>query len=219
MLVSFIRTVILYILIIFTIRITGKRQIGQLSPTEFVIALLISQLAVLPMEDMQKPLLVGVLPILSLVALEFFISVLNLKSIGIRRLFNGSSVPIIEKGNINQQNMKKVKLTLDELTEELRIKGTFDLSEVEAAFMETNGQISVLLKEECSPVTNKPQKADVPTVVICDGKIINQGLEKAGISLETLKKEIKSQGFSEAKEIFYATVDSEKSFYFIKKEL
>lgn len=223
MAVAVIRTVILYIIIVFAVRVTGKRQIGQLSPTELVITLMLSELAVLPMEDMQKPLLAGVIPIFVLIIVEFFVSAVVLKSIRLRRILNGRPMPIIENGKINQQNMKKIKLSLDELAEELRILGSYDIEKVSEAVMETNGQMSIVLKEDYEPLCKDSMKAKkeerkVPAVVISDGKIQKEGLFKAGIDEEQLKGILQKNGCRSAKEVFYMTSKAKNSYFIVKKE-
>ncbi len=223
MAVSVIRTVVLYIIIALAIRLTGKRQIGQLSPTELVITLMLSELAVLPMEDMQKPLLSGVIPIFVLVALEFFVSLITLKSITLRKIMNGSPMPIIENGVINQQNMKKIKLSIDELTEELRILGSFDIEKVSEAVMETNGQMSIVLKEEYEPLCHdnlekKPKKREVPLVIISDGKLQKEGMQGAGLTRKSLKELLEKRGYRSEKEIFYMTFKGKNDYYVVKKE-
>ena len=223
MAVAVIRTVILYGIIAAAVRLTGKRQIGQLSPTELVITLMLSELAVLPMEDMQKPRLSGVIPILVLIALEFFVSLITLKSITLRRVMNGRPMPIIENGVINQQNMKKIKLSLDELTEELRILGSFDIERVSEAVMETNGQMSIVLKEEYEPLCHdnlneKPKKRSVPAVIISDGKIQKEGLSLSGFTRSSLFSLLSEKGYRSEKEVFYMTSKGKDDYYIVKKE-
>lgn len=211
MAVSFIRTIILYFLIIFAVRTTGKRQIGQLSPAELVITILMSELAVIPMEDLQKPLVAGIIPILTLVIFEFTISLITLKSFRIRNFLNGRPIVIIENSELNQDNMKKIKMSIDELCEQLRTQGIFDLRMVEYAVMEKNGTLSVLQKEKFQPLSESQkdpaeQKLDtVPTLLVSDGVLLDEGLKKAGINRKEFQKLLEKKKITSYKDIFYMT--------------
>ena len=145
MLICLIRTVILYFLLIAVIRLMGKRQLGEMGPLEFVVAILIADLASVPMQDLAIPLLSGIIPILIILAAELLLSVVCYHIPGLRRIFSGKPVILMEDGTLLQKNLKKTRITPDELTELLREKNVVDLTTVKYAILETNGQISALL--------------------------------------------------------------------------
>ena len=145
MVIGVIRTVILYLLIIAGVRLMGKRQVGELEPSELVLDLLIADLAAVPMQDFGIPLLSGILPIFTLLCVTMMLSVLTMKSIRFRAIICGRPSIIIENGQINQREMRKNRFTVDELNEELRGQGVTDFSTVKYAILETNGRVSVCL--------------------------------------------------------------------------
>lgn len=138
------RTVILYILIIVGVRLMGKRQVGELEPSELVLSLLIADLASVPMQDLGAPLHTGIIPILTLLSLTTILSVLTMKSIRFRAILCGKPSIIIRNGKLEQEEMRRNRLTVDELLEELRCQGHPDISTVQYAILETNGQLSIL---------------------------------------------------------------------------
>ena len=150
MVIAFLRTIILYLLIIAGVRLMGKRQVGELEPSELVLALIIADLAAVPMQDFGIPLLTGIIPILTLLCITMILSVLTMKSVRFRAIICGRPSIIVESGRLVQREMRRNRFTVDELMEELRMKGVTDLSKVKYAILETNGQISVL------PYTSPP---------------------------------------------------------------
>ena len=153
MFVSFVRTLILYVIIVAAIRLMGKRQVGELEPTELVAAILISDLAAVPMQDIGIPLLSGVIPILTLLALELISAELSLRSIRFRSLLCGNPVFLIKDGKIDQKAMAATKLSLDELSQCLRENGISDIKTVKFAILETSGRLSTFLYPEYAPLT------------------------------------------------------------------
>lgn len=173
MVIAFVRTVILYLFIIAGIRLMGKRQVGELEPSELVLALIIADLAAVPMQDFGIPLLSGIIPILTLLCITMIISVLSMKSVKFRALICGRPSIIVENGKLHQREMAKNRFTVDELMEELRMKGITDISTVKYAILETNGQISVLPFSDQKPPIAKdmavvPEEAGLPLVIIND---------------------------------------------------
>lgn len=144
MFIVFIRTAILYILVVLVMRLMGKRQIGELQPYEFVITMMISDLASLPMQDTRLPLLLGIVPILTLLLLKTLLSQLQLKSQFTRKVIEGEPSILIYKSKINYKALKSQQINIDELMEEIRLLGYFDLEEIQYAILETNGRISIL---------------------------------------------------------------------------
>ena len=187
MTVSVVRTVILYLLLTAAVRIMGKRQIGELQPSELVVTLLLSDLAAVPMQENGLPLLNGVLPILVLVALELILSGLMLKFPAVGRLIGGTPQAVIRDGKINVAVMRRLRMTVDDLTEALRQQSIFDLSHVQYAIVETGGQISAYLYPRHQPATaadtgaEKPDEG-IPIVVISDGQLCDWGLQLCGLS-------------------------------------
>ena len=222
MLIIFVRAIILYVVVVFSTRLMGKRQIGELQPSEFVIAILISNTATLPAEDTQIPLVRGIIPILTLVCLDVIMSTVSLKSKKIRRLMWGSPKVIISHGQIDQKEMKNLRYTVDDLMESLRGQGIFDISQVEFAIVETTGKISVFQKQPYQPLTPLTLKhteatADPPQIVINDGEIIYTTLDFLGISQNQLERELKRHKVT-VKEVFLMTSDGKDKQVIIKKE-
>ena len=218
-----IRTIILYFLIIVGIRLMGKRQIGELEPSELVLSLLIADLAAVPMQDFGIPLLMGVIPILTLLCLSTILSVLTVKSIRFRALLCSRTSIVIQDGKILPKEMIKNRFTVDELMEELRVAGVTDLSTVKYAVLETTGRISVLPYAQERPVTAKDLglsslEAGLPMAVISDGRILSQNLKLRGLNEEWLTEAVKSKGFTDASQIFLMTVDEQGRIYLSAKE-
>ena len=155
MLLVYIRTTILYLVLIAVIRMMGKRQIGQMEPSEFVVTMLVANLASIPMQDSAIPLLSGVVPILTVLGVELVLSALCLRSIRLRKLLCGKPVILIENGRILQENLRKTRVTLDELTELLREKDVLDIQTVQYAILETSGRVSVFPYPKDRPATAK----------------------------------------------------------------
>ncbi len=222
MLTSFFRTVILLIIIVIAVRIMGKRQIGQLQPAELVVTILLSEIAATPMQDNDIPMLNSVVAILVLVALEIIMSALSLKSIKIRGLLQGNSVILIKDGEIQQNQMKRLRFTLDDLLEALRQKDVFDVSDVQYAIAETDGSLSVLLKPEKRTVTAEDMKintcdAGLPCVTVMDGNIIRSEFSRELTDDKKMKKIIRKAGI-DVKDIFLMTVDRKGKTTIIKKD-
>ena len=184
MFVSFVRTLILYVIIVVTIRLMGKRQVGELEPTELVAAILISDLAAVPMQDIGIPLLSGVIPILTLLALELISAELSLRSIRFRSLLCGNPVFLIKDGKIDQKAMAATKLSLDELSQCLRENGISDIDTVKFAILETSGRLSTFLYPEYAPLTTAQENAhtdlEIPLPVISDGTVLSKNLSILG---------------------------------------
>ena len=168
MTVTAIRTVIIYIFIILALRVTGKRQIGELQPIELVVTLLISDLAVIPMQENGMPLVSGLIPIAILVSLELLLSTLMMKSTKLSQIINGNPVVLIQRGKLKQQALRELRLGVDDVTEAMRQQQLFDIRQIDCAIAETNGKISFFEK-------TKNSSAFVP--IINDGKTVQWGLK------------------------------------------
>lgn len=217
MLIVFIRGIILYVLVVFSARLMGKRQLGELSPAELVITILISNIATLTLEDPDVPLIMGMVPILTLVCLDVIISCVTLKHRGFRRIISGQPRIIISGGVIDQKALKDLRYTVDDVCASLRTQGIFNLSEVQYAIVETTGTISVLQKAGNKPLTPSTLKTpeescDPPVCMIADGDLIANG-EAA----HQVKKLLKSKHL-DIKDVFICTRDANGKFDIVKKE-
>lgn len=215
MLTMFFRTIILYICVVIAMRIMGKRQLGELQPSEFVIALMISELATIPIEESETPFMHGVVPIVALVLLEFVFSVLVIKSELLRKIITGAPVQIIKDGNFLMRNLKKLRISIDDVTEQLRLAGYSCISQIDSAIIETNGQISVVPIEAERPLTCgdmklSPEQTHVPHTVISDGKLRKRNLEGAGITEKWLKKKLAHYNIKDYSEVVFLAVTDEK---------
>lgn len=217
-----LRAAVLYPLVIFAVRLMGKRQIGELQPAELVVTILISNIATLPLEDQNLPVLMGIVPVLVLVSLEVIVSWLSLRFRGFRRLISGSPKIIVMDGNIDQQVMKSLRFSLDDLMSALRSGGVFDINEVQMAVVETNGSVSVYQKTEYQPATKGDVVTDLqsecpPEVLIADGVISLEGMNAAGYTSKRLQTLLKQQKLT-PEEVFLLTVNEKGLHCLVKKE-
>lgn len=221
---AFVRTILLYFIIMIGIRAMGKRQIGELEPIELVLMLLISDLAAVPMQDFGIPLLNGALPIVTLLSLSMLLSFFSMKSIRFRRLVCGNPTTLIKDGVIQQDALRRNRFTLDELLEELRAQSVTDLTTVKYAVLETNGQLSVLLRPDDAPATprqlGKPVKDDVfiPIVLVNDGHVLRTGLRDKGLDEAWLGRTLRAHGFHSAHEVLLLTIDGAGKVLCVGKE-
>ena len=224
MFTGLIRTIILYILIIAGIRLMGKRQVGELEPSELVLSLIIADLAAVPMQDFGIPLLTGVVPILALLAMTMILSVLTMKSIRFRALLCGRPSVVIRRGEIDQGEMRRNRLTVDELLEELRCKGYADPAAIRYAILETNGQLSVLPYAAQKPPTAQQMalfvaETDPPRVLVSDGEILEGNLRALGRDRKWLDQRLEERGCSGLEAVFLLLVDQTGSIYLARKDM
>ncbi len=223
MLVVFARTLILYALIVIVMRIMGKRQIGQLQPFELVVAILISELAAVPMQNTGVPLVNGIVPILTLLIAQIAISVISLKSTKARTIICGKPAVLVENGNIREDEIRREMYTLNDLLEQLRIKNVPNIADVEFAILETNGQLSVIPKSNKRPLT--PQDMNIsakyeglPLTLIVDGEVNDLNLEKAGHDRAWLKSELSKFNINNFDDVFLASLDSSGNLFCQEKQ-
>ena len=221
MIAIIIRTLILYAVLTLGMRLMGKRQIGDMQPNELVVTLVISEIAAIPLQDSDQPILNGICSILILVVLEIFISFLAMKNMTFRRLMSGQSVIIIENGVIDQSAMKKVRMTILDLVELLRSQDVFEIDDVAFAVLEVNGDLSVLLKSQKQNLTpkdmgQKPKPATLPLPVISDGRIIEETCKNLKVSHDELLKILERERVK-VKDVFLMTLDKDKKLNIIKK--
>lgn len=222
MILSYLRTILLYLLLIIVIRLMGKRQIGQMEPTELVVAMLVADLAAIPMQDDAIPLYSGMVPILTILALELLFSVLSMRSVKLRRLLTGKPVILIDNGKVLQQNLRRTRVTLDELTEYLRENNVMDIQTVQYAILETSGSLSVFLYPKYMPanasdagIKAKPQY--LPVSIIEDGYLFTENLSYAGKDLAWVRKVLQERG-STIRDTWLLTVDKEDHVVWLQKE-
>ena len=223
MFTGLLRTIILYLLIIAGVRLMGKRQVGELEPSELVLSLIIADLASVPMQDYGIPLLTGVVPILTLLSLTMILSVLTMKSVKFRALLCGRPSVVVQNGALVQREMSKTRLTVDELLEELRIKGYTDLSQIKYAILETNGQLSVLPYANQKPPTARDMKVSVeegglPKVVVSDGRVLERNLRDLGHDRPWLERQLAQRGCKDLSQVFLLLVDEADAVYFARKD-
>ncbi len=222
MAIVLIRAVVLYIVITFSLRLMGKRQLGELQPSELVVTILISNIAAIPVEDISVPMIMGIVPILTLVCLDVVMSGVMLKSAKIRKLMIGSPRIIISEGKILQKEMKRLRYSVDDLTEAMRNQQIFDISEIQYAIVETNGKINFLLKKDYQPAEKQDVKAggstnDPPSVIIRDGIRDRDQLKIIALGEDWLTKILRENGISESR-IFLMTADKNGNYDIVEKE-
>lgn len=243
MFVVFIRTAILYTLVVVVMRLMGKRQIGELQPYEFVITIMISDLAALPMQDTRLPLLLGVIPIITLLFMKNLLSQLQLKSQFARKFIDGEPTILIYKSKINYNALKRQQINLDEIMEEMRLSGYFDLSEIQYAILENNGQLSILpsssssqssggkgssnaitssnanSKSSSAGSANSQQSSSntqplMPKILVVDGKVNNNSLTTLNKDKAWIENVLKNHGISSMKEVLLAMYDTKGKFVY-----
>ena len=209
MLLSYLRTICLYLVLILVVRLMGKRQIGEMEPAEFVVTMLIANLA-------------GLVPILTVLGVQLILAVASMRFISFRRLLCGKPVILIREGTIDQTNLRRARITLDELTEHLREREVLDLGQVQYAILETNGQISVFPYPQYKPASAKdaglrvPEQS-MPVTIVSDGKLLESNLAVSGRDRAWLGHQLRSRGCP-LRDTYLLTVDGKGNVYFIKKE-
>ena len=222
MLISFLRTILLYTALVFCIRLMGKRQVGEMEPAEFVVTMLLANLAAGPMQDGTLPLLSALLPILTVLALELVLAVLSMKSEWMSRLLCGKPEILIREGRIDQKALIAARMSMDELNEQLREKDVFDLGAVQYAILETDGELSVLLYPEKRPATAEtagisPKPASLPFTIVSDGTLMQENLSLSGHDRAWLDRELERRRIK-LQELFLLTVDRLGRIVAVKKE-
>ena len=223
MAIIFVRTVILYFAILISMRIMGKRQLGEMEISEFIVAALIADLAATPLQDIGIPLLNGLVPIIIMFCFEIIIAGLNMRSVKLRKLTYGRPEIIVRGGKIIREAMQKNRFTLDELMQELRAQGLTDTAQVEYAVLETNGQLSIILKSGDQPATASQMGVDADDVsyahiIINEGRILDNNLELLGRDRRWLSNELKRQNFRSADEVYILTLSESGRVFCQAKE-
>ena len=219
MLVVFARTLILYAIVVVVMRVMGKRQIGQLQPFELAVAIMISELAAVPMQNTGIPLINGIIPILTLLVAQITMSFISLKSTKARGLICGKPSILIENGKIIEDQFRNEMYTINDLLEQLRIKDVPNIADVEFAILETNGQLSVIPKSQKRPVNpedlNMTTKYEgLPLDFIIDGEVNYKNLQKANLDENWLKEKLSNFGIRNTKEVLFASLDSNGNLFY-----
>lgn len=223
MAIILVRTIILYFTVLISMRLMGKRQLGEMELSEFIVAALIADLAATPLQDIGIPLINGLVPIIALFTLETIIAGISMKSIKLRKIFFGTPEIMIKNGKISEERMKNNRFTLDELMQELRNNGLPNASTVEYAILETNGKLNIILKAEEQPVTPKLMNitAESPGyahIIINEGRILTNNLKLLGRDENWLNKELKSLNMPSAQDIYLFTLSDNGNVYCQPKE-
>ncbi len=218
---SILRSFIIYVCIIAVVRFMGKRQIGELQPSELVITIILSEVASMPLEDIDTPLMPSIILVFLLACFEVISSDLSVKFPLFRKLLQGNPVLVINKGKIIEKNMHSIRFSMDDLTESLRLKDVFDISSVDFAYIETNGGLSVKLKKDYRPPTKSDENSDdgtIPFLIIDDGKIIERDFDKCSMSKEKIENILKKKKL-EINDILLMTADSNGDINIIRKQV
>lgn len=223
MTVMFIRSFITYILLLLVLRLMGKRQIGELQPSELVTTLLLSEVASQPVTDDNIPLVYGLVPVAAILSFEVILSFAITKNKKFKKIMTGEISVLIDKGKLNMKEMKKNRISLEELASELRQKNIADISRVQYAIMEKNGKISVIEKAEYQPCTLEDmniqsKERGIAHAFIVDGEICYENIESSGKNEEFLKKELKKRKIKSAEDIVLFTCDDAGNINIIRKE-
>jgi uncharacterized membrane protein YcaP (DUF421 family) len=224
LLVGIVRTIIIYLIIVLVLRLMGKRQVGQLQPFELVIILMISELAAIPSQDIGIPLVTGLFPVLVLLLLGITISQITLKSEKVRSVVCGTPTIIIDKGKIMEKELRKLRYNLSDLLEQLRVKNTPNIADIEYAILETNGQLSIIPKAVKRPVNPEdlnlnPPYEGLPITLIMDGVLQKHNLEKANVTYAWLQNELKKAYLDDISQVLIASIDSQGNLFIQAKQL
>lgn len=217
------RSLILYVLILFLIRIMGKRQLGEMQPFELVITLIIADLATIPMAETALPLIQGIIPLITLVCIHYLICLLSRKSVRFRRLFSGKPVILLDPDGINYENMRKVNMNFNDLLEGVHSAGYFNLEELLYVILQTNGTMTIINRAPFSPLTandmNIPKdNATLPMIIVSKGKIMNENMQLAKINENFIIKQIKKVGIKSIKDIMILTMNNNGKIYVQPRE-
>lgn len=223
MAVILLRTIIVFICLLFSMRLLGKRQLSELEISELIVAVLISDIASLPLQDAGMPLINALFPIFALLSCELLISGITMKSIRLRGFIFGKPSILIKNGRIDQQAMRKNRFSLDELAESLRSNNVTDINSVRYAILETDGDVNVVLTAEAQALTPESLNSSdgdkgMPHIIINDGRVLENNLQIVGRDMKWLNAELKKRGVSNSRSVYFMSIDDADNIYFAEKE-
>jgi len=223
MVIVFLRVFIMYFFVVMVVRMMGKRQIAQMQPFELVVTILIADLASIPLGNTAIPLVYGLIPVITLLSIQVIVSYLSIKSEGFREIICGKPSVIINKGVIVQSEIKRLRISMNDLLEQFRAKDQLNLSDIEYAILETNGMLSVIPKATKKPATLEDLKIaasseELPITLVVDGEVIMPNLKKAGYDLPWLDKKLKENSINSLNDVFFAFLSSKQDFYVQRKQ-
>lgn len=218
MLTIILRAILIYILVLFVFRLMGKRQLGQMQPFELVLTLIIADLATIPMAELSVPVLHGVVPLLTLVVVHYFLTLVGKMSVKIGNFINGKPIIVINPDGIDEKALHTLNISVDDLFEAIRGAGYFNLEEIQYAIMETNGTVNVLPKAEYSPVTNgdmkiKTEETTIPVTLVSEGTIMKNNMELVGLNKNFIEKVMKMAKISKISDIIVLTLNYNGKVY------
>jgi len=224
MFIVFLRVLIIYFFVLIFLRLMGKRQIGEMQPYEVVITLIIADLATIPMSDTNIPLLNGILPLAILVIIHFLITMFARKNIKFRRIISGKPVVVISPKGIEYKALKDLNMNIDDLYEMIRQCSYYSFEQILYAIIETNGKMSIIPTSSCSPATAQDvnatkSDAELPHVIISDGKLVKEQLKKVGLDNKKFNKILNKLNIKNLKQLIIFSMDKNgKVYYQIKGE-
>lgn len=223
MITVFVRAILLYVLVLIAIRVMGKGELAEIQPFEFVIILMVAELASLPMEDLETPLLNGVVAIGTLLVIQIVISYLNMKSGRIRKIVCGKPSILIDKGKINEKELRRLRINLNDLVEQVRAKDYPSIQDVEFAILETNGDLSIIPKEDKRTVTVgdlnlKSSYGGLPTSLIIDGHIQYDNLQEVNLTEKWLISQLRTRGIKNPREVLFSFINDNRELFVQKRE-
>ncbi|MFS1513840.1 DUF421 domain-containing protein [Chengkuizengella sp. SCS-71B] len=216
-----IRTILIYIVVVIVMRIMGKREIGKLSVIDLVVSIMIAEIAVIVIEDTNRPMLEGVLPMIILLMIQIMTAFISLKNEKLRQWLDGVPSIIIKNGKLNRKEMKKQRYNLDDLLLQLRHKNITDMRDVEFAILETNGNLSIIKKDNLDSTPNHTANfryEGLPLPLIMDGKVKDDHLEKIDKTRFWLKNKLQEQGVFDFKDVFFCSINHRNELYIDRKE-
>lgn len=224
MLVSIFRCVVLYVAVVVAVRIMGKRQIGELQPSELVITIMLSELAALPLQDVNLPLIWGIMPMFLMVGLELLMSLFTLKSMRFRAFCYGRPVLLIYQGKINQYELLRTRVSMEDIMEAMRGNGILRVEDILTAVLETNGTVSVIPKPQAAPPTAKDlslsveETGGIPEILIMDGHPVHKNMKKKSLTERDLIPILNGYGIG-MRDVFMLTMDENKKTFLVRREL
>ena len=219
MAIVFLRTILIFCVVVLSMRLMGKRQLGELELSELVVSVLIADIAANPLQDIGTPLLNGLIPVVTLLCCEMLVSFFIVRSVRFRALLCGKPSMLIVRGVVDQREMRRNRFTLDELTEELRKQGVTDIASIEYAILETDGRLNTILFPAHQPVTAAQMGLDTPaggypTILINDGRVLSENLRRQGLDEKWLRAELRRRGVKSAREVYLLMRDDAGAVYF-----